>query len=424
VADVRASFASFSPERARTAQEQLEKIISARLDEVRSRGRMTVTLLLAALSFLAFGLVLLSFAQLRDFVIRTAGFLRSEERAAREIGSLEQVVAKSRQEIEAVHRQLAITLHSAGVQVFTLDATGTINWVADGRSRLTRLNMAPCSLADLLTGEARADVLKQVTDVIHLGRERSIEAQIASSSSTYDWVRFHFVPQPESDPDHALGCAIDISELKRREQNTFWLMRELSHRSKNLLAIVQSMAGLTARSTQSTELFLKRFANRLRALAASHDLLVDADYSGAPLGDLIRSQLFELSELIGDRVQLDGPDIMLRAEAAQNLGMALHELYANAVTHGALRSEGGRLDIRWSVSREPEGDVLLIDWTEIATDPVPSLSPSGFGETLIKTNLYRALEGDVTLDHQPTGTVCHIRLPLARLRVDGGVTDA
>lgn len=421
--DPRRTFEIPSLDLARAEQIKLDGALSTRLSGVREQGRRTATLLFAALSFLALGLVLLSFAQLRDLVMQTARFLRSEERAASEIGSLEEVLAKSRLEIDSVHRQLAITLHSAGVQVFTVDAAGTINWVADSQSRIAPLNVAPCSLADLVTPDVREELLQRISEVIQHVGERSLEARITTPSSVYGWVRLHLVPQPNTDPEHVLCCAIDISELKQREQNTFWLMRELSHRSKNLLAVVQSMAGQTARSSQSMERFLTRFASRLRALAASHDLLVDADYAGAPLDGLIRSQLFEVASLIGSRVQLSGPDIMLRAEAAQTLGMAMHELCANAVTHGALKDEIGKVDICWFITGESPDEVLVLDWVETTGTPIVSVSSPAFGETLIKTSLDRALGGDVSVDHRPTGTVCQMRMPLARLQVNAATSE-
>jgi two-component sensor histidine kinase len=208
-----------------------------------------------------------------------------------------------------------------------------------------------------------------------------------------------------------LASAVDVTDIKRREEGNFLLMRELSHRSKNLLAIVQAMARQTAKATPSPAEFYERFGARLRALAAGHDLLVKAAYTGADLGDLLRSQIGPLETLIGSRIFAFGPIIRLRPEAAQNLGMAFHELATNAQVHGALTSPHGRIDIGWRIEGAGLATLLILDWIE-SRDPsaVPN-DRRGFGSTLIMENLPRSLHGVVTLEHLAGGSRCHMELP-------------
>ncbi len=149
-----------------------------------------------------------------------------------------------------------------------------------------------------------------------------------------------------------LGTARDITERKHREQHVRTLLRELVHRSKNLLAVVQAMARQTANGAPSIEDFQRKFSARLQALSMAHDLLVSQDWRGASMCDLVRKQMAYCLDVaqgdLGKRALIEGPPIMLKPEAAQNIGLALHELAVNALTHGALSCENGRIEIRWS----------------------------------------------------------------------------
>ena len=128
-------------------------------------------------------------------------------------------------------------------------------------------------------------------------------------------------------------------------------MRELSHRSKNLLAIVLAIARQTSRHTTSFSDFEARFNSRIQALADAHDLLVEQQWSGAFIGDLVSAQLAAFGM---ERVTCSGPRVMLRTEAVQNVALALHELATNASKYGALSVPAGNVAIAWA--REPAAD--------------------------------------------------------------------
>ena len=131
-------------------------------------------------------------------------------------------------------------------------------------------------------------------------------------------------------------AAIDITERKRQEEHIRFLMREVNHRSKNMLTLVQAVARQTASKRRGD--FFGRFDERIRALAASQDLVVKDDWRGANLDELIRSQLSHFKDLIGIRIILNGPSLFLSASAAQTIGMALHEFGTNAGKYGALQT--------------------------------------------------------------------------------------
>ncbi|PZP39858.1 MAG: hypothetical protein DI585_02780 [Pseudomonas fluorescens] len=207
------------------------------------------------------------------------------------------------------------------------------------------------------------------------------------------------------------GAAIDISERKGWEQHLRLLMRELTHRSKNLLAVIQAMARQTARHTDSVDAFIERFGARLHALAGSHDLLVQESWQRASISELISSQLGHYSDLVGTQVLISGPQVYLNPDAAQNLGMALHEMATNAAKYGALSTPTGQVSISWSWKGQGSKRILRMLWREKGGPAVMAPKSRGFGSQVIERNLTRALGATVKLDYPSTGFKADMDLP-------------
>jgi PAS domain S-box-containing protein len=198
-------------------------------------------------------------------------------------------------------------------------------------------------------------------------------------------------------------AAIDITERKRQEQHIRLLMREVNHRSKNMLTLVQAVARQTA-AKKTADDFLGRFDERLRALAASQDLVVKSDWRGVDIDQLILSQLLHFKDLIGARIDLKGPSLLLSASAAQTIGMALHELATNAGKYGALSNQNGRIDVAWQVDRDEKApDVFILTWRESGGPPVSPPAHRGFGSTLISRVVEVSLNANVELDYPVSG---------------------
>lgn len=209
-----------------------------------------------------------------------------------------------------------------------------------------------------------------------------------------------------------LTCAaVDVTGRKEGEAHLRLLLRELTHRSKNLLAVIQAMARQTARHAGSTQSFLTQFGARLQALAASHDLLVRENWHGASLTELIRSQLAVYLDRDDAQVSMNGPDIVFKPEAAQNLGLALHELSVNAARFGALTVPDGRVAINWTRRGEDADHALEIDWRERFGPKVKPRRKQGFGSIVIEKNLARALGARVDLNFEADGLRCLIVIP-------------
>lgn len=204
----------------------------------------------------------------------------------------------------------------------------------------------------------------------------------------------------------------DISERKEQEEHLRLVMRELSHRSKNLLAVIQAMARQTARSSTDLEEFEKNYSQRLQALSASQDLIVNQNWHGAPLADLLRSILTPFADDVDERIDLEGPSLNVTPTAAQNLALSIHELATNASKYGALSVPAGRVSLTWSILRGDKGeDHVRIRWVERGGPRVKEPRRQGFGHIVIKKMIAQALEADVDLAFAPEGVTWTLLMP-------------
>lgn len=265
---------------------------------------------------------------------------------------------------------------------------------------------------EIFPSAAAPEVVALKRAVLASGEAKNLELALAVGS-VVRWHDLHIEPLlDDADAIIGLTCAsVDVTERKEGEAHLRMLLRELTHRSKNLLAVIQAMARQTARHTGSIEDFLNQFSSRLQALAASHDLLIRESWTGASLRELIHLHLVGFLERDNGQVVLDGPEVGLKPDAAQNLGLALHELATNAAKFGALSVPDGRLSISWTKSRGLDDDAIIIDWHEQSGPKVKPRRKRGFGSLVIERNLSRTLDRDVELVFNPNGLRCHIVIP-------------
>ena len=202
---------------------------------------------------------------------------------------------------------------------------------------------------------------------------------------------------------NAMGTALVEFARSRdqAEQQIMLLMREVNHRSKNMLAVVQAIARQMIGSDPQS--FVKRFSDRIVGLAASQDLLIESNWQGVRVGDLVRSQLSLFRDLIGTRIFVDGPLVRFTPAAAQAVGMALHELATNASKYGALSDEHGSVHVKWSFDPSKDGEELTMSWVEKGGPPVSEPERRGFGYTIMVMMVEKSLDGKVTLAYPATG---------------------
>jgi PAS domain S-box-containing protein len=228
---------------------------------------------------------------------------------------------------------------------------------------------------------------------------------------------YSVVCEPELDTDGEIVSAVvvivDVTDRKRSEEHIRMLLSEVNHRSKNMLSLVSAIARQTKATTQ--EDFVKRFSDRIQALAASHDLLAKNEWQSIAISQLLRTQLAHFGEFIGRRILFDGPPLEMSVAAAQCIGMVIHELATNAVKHGALSNLEGRVEIAWQIEKCAACDRFMIWWIERCGPPVVASSHRGYGSTVIKSMAELSLEGEVQLEFARAGLSWRLMCPTPRI---------
>jgi two-component sensor histidine kinase/DNA-binding response OmpR family regulator len=235
-----------------------------------------------------------------------------------------------------------------------------------------------------------------------------IELRIARPSGDLRWCRL--VTAAQLDADGGLirlsGVTADITERKEADTKQALLAREVDHRAKNALAVVQAIVRLARRD--DIQEFILGVEGRINALAQTHELLSRSRWEGA---DVLRLVLEELAPYQGEkpqRVSALGPTVMVSPENAQTVAIALHELATNAAKYGALSQPDGRVDVSWSSF---EGK-LAVSWKEAGGPKVEPPSTKGFGTKIITASFADPRRGKVAFDWRPDGLICSLELNL------------
>ena len=314
--------------------------------------------------------------------------------------------------------------------------------------RFLRVNRRYCEI----TGYSAAELLggMSIRDLTHPEDRASDEAlfrELAGGGSGYEvekryrrrdgrviWVRVTAAPlrDPDGQVRRMMTVVQDITERKAAEERQALLTRELDHRAKNALAVVQAALRLTPKD--DPDAYARAVEGRVAALARAHTLLAEGRWKGAPLGALVEAELaaFLPASGVGEpdgaeaahdgqspalplpRVLLDGPALTLTPAATQALSMALHELATNAVKHGALSRTGGRVVVSWRADHA--AGLLRLRWEEHGGPPVPAPpARRGFGSRVIEATARDQLGGRVERRWEAEGLVCEIEAPLGRV---------
>lgn len=202
------------------------------------------------------------------------------------------------------------------------------------------------------------------------------------------------------------------AELREANDHLAVVSKEAVHRSKNLLAVVMSLARQTARGVSDVPDFLDKLTGRLNALSNANATVLGTDQSGtAPLAEIARAQLEPLLQTYPERLTLDGPDVAIDAERAQQVSLALHELATNAVKYGALSTEAGSVRLSWSTGPQDGAHGVTLVWQETGGDAPPS-GDEGFGTALLTKAVPNMLDGTATRSLDPDGLRYELSFPL------------
>jgi len=218
------------------------------------------------------------------------------------------------------------------------------------------------------------------------------------------------------------GTTTDIDEQKQREENIRDLVAELNHRSRNLLAVAQAIARCSVANATTIREFQVRYSERLLGLATSQDLLTDRNWRGVPLEALVRAQAAPVSSSRQKQFLGEGPMVLLSPNATQTLGLALHELCDNALKHGALSNDEGRVSLVWQIDESGTEPNFQMTWREHGGPPVKATRISGFGTVVLERLTAAGLNGSSTLSFDVDGVVWRLIASLKEV-VKSGSSD-
>jgi PAS domain S-box-containing protein len=216
----------------------------------------------------------------------------------------------------------------------------------------------------------------------------------------------------EGSKNEGVAFVVDLTESKEAKRRQQVMVDELNHRVKNTLAMVLAISAQTFRTAESPCAFREAFEERLLALSQTHNLLNRSCWTGVGLRDILTQVLTPYASADGGRFLLDGKDLKLGPAMAVTLGMAFHELTANAAKYGSLSMPGGKVRVAWRISSPQR---LHLEWQETGGPPVSPPRRRGFGSRLIEQALARDLDGEVRLYFLCEGVRCSMYMPVDRI---------
>jgi PAS domain S-box-containing protein len=373
---------------------------------------------------------------------------RAEARHSREMAAGRADFRASKADNEALRRanialtesRAALREHEERLHLILESAADYAIFTTDLDRRITSWNAG----AERVLGWTEKEVMGRPADIIFTPEDRAAgvparEAATALAEGRAENERWHLrqdgtrfwasgqsmplrdpAAGPDAPPLGLLAVMRDQTERRRAEERRALLTNELNHRVKNTLVVVQSLAVLASRGASSDlSAFAAAFQRRILALARGHDLLTREDWTGAPLGGVVRAGL---APIVVDYARVDlsaceATDVFLPPGAALTLAMAVHELASNALRHGALSSPGGYVRVAClCVSGKSNGTSQnVVEWVERGGPPVPGTPMRrGFGLRLLERGLAMQAGMGADLRFEPEGLHCTLRLPAVR----------
>lgn len=326
-------------------------------------------------------------------------------------------VAELRRRLTDSERQFRMLANNIPQLAWIADTDGSIFWYNDRWYDYTGTTLDQM-FGWGWTGVHHPDHVERVKSRIQQSWDTGAEWEdtfpLRGRDGSYRW--FLSRAKPLRDDDGKIwrwfGTNTDITDQRQSEETIRLLMGEVNHRAKNMITVVQALVMRTADRQFSDALTL-----RLQALSRNQDILTRRDWRGAPIGELIRSQLAAVADLIGDRIVLTGDlDIALSPSASETIGLAIYELATNATKYGALSQPAGRITISCGVVDVAGRDMLRISWQELDGAAVSPPTRSGFGTVMIDRNPRLSLGADVEYGFPNDGFFWKLTAPLDGVR--------
>jgi PAS domain S-box-containing protein len=338
----------------------------------------------------------------------------------RRIGAQIDVTERKRAEqaLAARNVQFELARRAARVGDYTYD-------ISAGTMRFTRTSMAIFGLSDSsmeITAQQwhlrvhRDDTRRLRDEHIRAFKERRSELvsefRVVRPGGEIKWIEARSLIAYDNSgrAERLTGIYIDVTERRKAEDHKSLLVAELDHRVKNVLACVAAIAQCSRECSGSAEEFVDMLNRRIGSLANTHALLSRSRWQGVSLGELVRSELAFCAK--DANAHIEGPELVLAAEATQPVAMVLHELTTNAAKYGALSNGHGRVSARWWLSsRDSAGGTLVIEWNETDGPAVVAPTASGYGTSVIRDLIPYELGGAVHYEFACDGIRCRLEIP-------------
>lgn len=329
---------------------------------------------------------------------------------ARTKSQLETTVQTRTRELVQAKRRFETALEDSNIVVFEQDRDLRYTWLynapnaADGQEMIGRVDQEifPSEVSKQLVEVKRRVLAQQSTE------ELEIAVPVEGGER---WYRIEL--RPLEDDEGLIATATDMTQAKSVEGQLTLFMRELAHRTKNIMAVISAIARQTAKTHSDPHQFQKSFLDRLGGLGATHEILLRGDWGPVQLGEILQAQFAPYTDY-ASRITVEGPAIAVPGVAAQHIGLAIHELVTNAAKYGALSTATGRVNLSWTVEDDAGVPSVTLSWREIDGPPAIEPNHSGFGTFLTTVSIERGLHGRVERTFGPEGFRWQLTFALGR----------
>jgi PAS domain S-box-containing protein len=318
--------------------------------------------------------------------------------------------------------RLRLAVEASHLAIWDWDIrTGHVAWNEEHYGmlgyRVGEIEPSYAAWANCVHPEDRVAAEQILTKAMRAHEKYQNEFRIVLPDGTVRWCVAHgtFFYDEAGEPVRMLGLMEDVTGERQQAGKQRVLIAELQHRTRNLLAVVQSISEQTMRTAGSFEDFKTRFNRRLGALSRVQGILSRADDEPITIGALVGMELEALGAAGRGEVELAGPHVLLRKSTAQIFSLAIHELATNALKYGALAKKGARLAVRWRIEGTEQDGRVLLEWIE---DGIAAVLPTdsgrrSYGRALIEEALPYSLSARTTYELDEDSLRCVISLPLA-----------
>jgi two-component system CheB/CheR fusion protein len=345
-----------------------------------------------------------------------------------ELQSINEELETSKEELQSVNEELQTVNNEFALKIEQLDransdlinlfeSTQIATMFLDRNLAIRSFTPTVTKLFNLIPGDRGRPLSDIVGRIVYpeldndlrqvFGGGQLIERSVSLvDGKGYYLARIHPYRDSANVIDGVVVSFVDVTSIAAAEEQQKVLAAELSHRVKNTLAVVSSIAERTLPNGQNKNDLIGRF----HALGHTHDLLSQAGWTQAPLRELVLSELAPHSAGDGANARVEGPSVMLKPQAALLLALVIHELATNAAKYGALSTPGGRVKVAWAITGGGARQ-LELTWTEQGGPKIDGLPKRGFGTELIERGVRFELQGESQIDVVDDGLHCRIVIP-------------